>query len=243
MVVETSDAPADHAETAGRVRGIAKNVSLAQPGDPRVRLARAVVELAASKSAPLRLPLGSDTVAAIEAKNAFVAKELADWRAVATSTDFPRELSVARAGSWARAFLHSRRRVSIHRCAAREVIPCPKRKSTTRWSWKAARPASSCVGASARSASASPWSSDAIFLRRACPNIACLPSKNVIHTAKVASYFRRAEEFGMHVDGFHVGMAGVHANKERMASRDSTRCIARSSKRPTRRSSGAPPSS
>lgn len=87
-VVETRAAIADYAETAGRVRSIAKNVSLAQPGDP-VRLARAVVELAGSKSAPLRLPLGSDTVAAIEAKNAFVAKELADWRSVATSTDFP----------------------------------------------------------------------------------------------------------------------------------------------------------
>ena len=30
-----------------------------------------------------------------------------------------------------------------------------------------------------------------------CPNIACLPSKNVIHSAKVASYLRRSEEFGI----------------------------------------------
>ena len=30
-----------------------------------------------------------------------------------------------------------------------------------------------------------------------CPNIACLPSKNIIHSAKVASYFARAEEFGI----------------------------------------------
>jgi pyruvate/2-oxoglutarate dehydrogenase complex dihydrolipoamide dehydrogenase (E3) component len=29
-----------------------------------------------------------------------------------------------------------------------------------------------------------------------CPNIACLPSKNIIHSAKVASYFKRASEFG-----------------------------------------------
>ncbi|EJN13768.1 hypothetical protein PMI42_02670, partial [Bradyrhizobium sp. YR681] len=35
-----------------------------------------------------RLPLGSDTVERIEAKNAFVARELAGWRSVATSTDF-----------------------------------------------------------------------------------------------------------------------------------------------------------
>ena len=32
----------------------------------------------------------------------------------------------------------------------------------------------------------------------ACPNIACLPSqKSVIHSAKVASYLRRTEEFGI----------------------------------------------
>ena len=33
-----------------------------------------------AKNPPLRLPLGSDTVERIEAKNAFVAKELAEWR-------------------------------------------------------------------------------------------------------------------------------------------------------------------
>ncbi len=30
-----------------------------------------------------------------------------------------------------------------------------------------------------------------------CRNIACLPNKNVIHSAKVASYFQRSEEFGI----------------------------------------------
>ena len=28
------------------------------------------------------------------------------------------------------------------------------------------------------------------YLGGSCPNIACLPSKNIIHSAKVASYFR-----------------------------------------------------
>jgi len=37
---------------------------------------------------PVRLPLGPDTVEAIEAKNAFVAQELAEWREVAMSTAF-----------------------------------------------------------------------------------------------------------------------------------------------------------
>ena len=30
-----------------------------------------------------------------------------------------------------------------------------------------------------------------------CPNIACMPSKNIIHSAKAASYIRRSEEFGI----------------------------------------------
>jgi len=30
-----------------------------------------------------------------------------------------------------------------------------------------------------------------------CRKIACLPRKNVIHRAKVASYLRRSEEFGI----------------------------------------------
>jgi hypothetical protein len=36
----------------------------------------------------LRMPFGSDTVATIEAKNAFVAEELNNWRTLAISTDF-----------------------------------------------------------------------------------------------------------------------------------------------------------
>jgi NAD(P)-dependent dehydrogenase (short-subunit alcohol dehydrogenase family) len=86
--VEASGRIADYADTAGMVRSRAKSISLQQPGDP-VRLASAVMDLVRSKQPPLRLPLGSDTVAAIEAKQRFVADELAAWRSVATSTDFP----------------------------------------------------------------------------------------------------------------------------------------------------------
>jgi len=39
------------------------------------------------------------------------------------------------------------------------------------------------------------------YIGGSCPNIACLPSKNVIHSAKVASYFRRSQEFGITHDG------------------------------------------
>src|SRR5215471_14999006 len=38
---------------------------------------------------------------------------------------------------------------------------------------------------------------DRKYIGGSCPNIACLPSKNIIHSAKVASYFRRSKEFGI----------------------------------------------
>jgi NAD(P)-dependent dehydrogenase (short-subunit alcohol dehydrogenase family) len=88
-VVETPTVITDYADTAGKVRAFARSVSLQQPGDP-ARLAQAVVDLTRADRPPLRLPLGSDTVAAIEAKHALVSRELEAWRAVATSTDFPR---------------------------------------------------------------------------------------------------------------------------------------------------------
>src|ERR1700683_3667776 len=42
------------------------------------------------------------------------------------------------------------------------------------------------------------------YIGGSCPNIACLPSKNVLQSARVASYFRRGKEFGLFADGFHV---------------------------------------
>jgi pyruvate/2-oxoglutarate dehydrogenase complex dihydrolipoamide dehydrogenase (E3) component len=49
-----------------------------------------------------------------------------------------------------------------------------------------------------------------------CPNVACLPSKNIIHSAKVASYFRRGEEFGMSTESWHVDMERVRQRKRTM---------------------------
>lgn len=49
-----------------------------------------------------------------------------------------------------------------------------------------------------------------------CPNIACLPTKNVIHSAKVASLMRRSAEFGLSAGEVHVDMEGVRARKRRM---------------------------
>jgi pyruvate/2-oxoglutarate dehydrogenase complex dihydrolipoamide dehydrogenase (E3) component len=56
------------------------------------------------------------------------------------------------------------------------------------------------------------------YIGGSCPNIACLPSKNFVHSAKVASYFQRAPEFGIHIDGFTVDMAEVRERKRTMVS-------------------------
>src|SRR3989441_3821515 len=58
------------------------------------------------------------------------------------------------------------------------------------------------------------------YLGGSCPNIACLPSKNIIHSAKVASYFRRGSEFGISTDGFTVNMSAVRDRKRQMVSAD-----------------------
>jgi pyruvate/2-oxoglutarate dehydrogenase complex dihydrolipoamide dehydrogenase (E3) component len=54
------------------------------------------------------------------------------------------------------------------------------------------------------------------YVGGSCPNIACLPSKNVIQSAKVASYFRRSEEFGITKDNFRINMSAVRDRKRRM---------------------------
>ncbi len=59
---------------------------------------------------------------------------------------------------------------------------------------------------------------DRKYIGGSCPNIACLPSKNIIHSAKVASYFRRSKEFGIAHDGFTIDMSGVRDRKRKMVS-------------------------
>jgi pyruvate/2-oxoglutarate dehydrogenase complex dihydrolipoamide dehydrogenase (E3) component len=57
---------------------------------------------------------------------------------------------------------------------------------------------------------------DRKYIGGSCPNIACLPSKNIIHSAKVASYFRRSKEFGIAHGGFTIDMSGVRERKRTM---------------------------
>lgn len=54
------------------------------------------------------------------------------------------------------------------------------------------------------------------YVGGSCPNIACLPSKNVIHSAKVASQFRRGAEFGVATGDWTVDMAVVRDRKRAM---------------------------
>jgi pyruvate/2-oxoglutarate dehydrogenase complex dihydrolipoamide dehydrogenase (E3) component len=56
------------------------------------------------------------------------------------------------------------------------------------------------------------------YIGGSCPNIACLPSKNVIHSAKVASLVRRSEEFGIPHQDFAVNMSKVRDRKRKMVS-------------------------
>ena len=56
------------------------------------------------------------------------------------------------------------------------------------------------------------------YVGGSCPNIACLPSKNIIHTAQVASYVRRSEEFGIARNDFKLNMATVRERKRKMVS-------------------------
>jgi pyruvate/2-oxoglutarate dehydrogenase complex dihydrolipoamide dehydrogenase (E3) component len=54
------------------------------------------------------------------------------------------------------------------------------------------------------------------YIGGSCPNIACLPSKNIIHSAKVASYFWRSEEFGIFKDNTRIDMSRVRDRKRKM---------------------------
>src|SRR5580700_8150381 len=54
------------------------------------------------------------------------------------------------------------------------------------------------------------------YVGGSCPNIACLPSKNIIHSAKVASLFFRSEEFGISKENVRINMAVVRERKRKM---------------------------
>lgn len=85
-LVKTGVEYGDYAATVGEMRALMAGVNHQPPGDPR-KLAKAFLRLTDSAAPPVRLPLGTDTVAKIVEKNRFVEQELAAWREVALSTD------------------------------------------------------------------------------------------------------------------------------------------------------------
>jgi pyruvate/2-oxoglutarate dehydrogenase complex dihydrolipoamide dehydrogenase (E3) component len=54
------------------------------------------------------------------------------------------------------------------------------------------------------------------LLGGACPNVACLPSKNLIWSAKVIALARRGMEFGLKTEAMSVDMAAVQRRKRAM---------------------------
>jgi NAD(P)-dependent dehydrogenase (short-subunit alcohol dehydrogenase family) len=85
-LVKTRQQIAQYADTVGAMREFAAGANHQQPGDPK-KLAGAILKLVDSDKPPVRLPLGTDTVAWIQKKNRFVEAELAQWIDVANSTD------------------------------------------------------------------------------------------------------------------------------------------------------------
>jgi pyruvate/2-oxoglutarate dehydrogenase complex dihydrolipoamide dehydrogenase (E3) component len=54
------------------------------------------------------------------------------------------------------------------------------------------------------------------YVGGSCPNVACLPSKNIIHTAKVAQLSKQAALFGLHTPEPGIDMQVVRARKRAM---------------------------
>jgi NAD(P)-dependent dehydrogenase (short-subunit alcohol dehydrogenase family) len=86
-LASTGQQIADYAETVGKTRAFVVERNHQQPGNP-TKFALAILKLANAANPPLRLALGTDALQRIADKNAFVAAETAEWRALSKSTDF-----------------------------------------------------------------------------------------------------------------------------------------------------------
>lgn len=76
----------DYSDSGGSARQWADTANHNQLGDPFK--GAAIVAIATSTKPPLRVQLGTDSLARVEAKLAAVASELAAWRILAESTDY-----------------------------------------------------------------------------------------------------------------------------------------------------------
>jgi len=91
---ETAARIDDYRDTVGAMRTFAAGVNHQQPGDPE-KLSKALLQLADSAQPPLRLHLGSDTIARVREKNRFVEQEMAAWLELSLSTDFDQPVKQA----------------------------------------------------------------------------------------------------------------------------------------------------
>jgi NAD(P)-dependent dehydrogenase (short-subunit alcohol dehydrogenase family) len=83
----------DYAGTAGAVRAGAARRNHQQPGDP-AKAAAVIVGITTLPDPPLRIQLGTDAVARVEAKVRHVLSELSAWKNISRSTD--RDVAPAR---------------------------------------------------------------------------------------------------------------------------------------------------
>lgn len=84
----------EYDEVVGTAARMQRDYDGKQPGDP-ARAAQAILKVAAMAHPPLRLPLGSDAVAAIAKADHAKLLELEQWRDLSISTDFANESSLA----------------------------------------------------------------------------------------------------------------------------------------------------
>jgi NAD(P)-dependent dehydrogenase (short-subunit alcohol dehydrogenase family) len=85
----------DYNGTAGASRQWAESNNGGQAGDP-VQGAAAILKIAAVANPPIRLQLGADSLARVEAKLKLVASEMEQWRALAESTAYQPAETAAR---------------------------------------------------------------------------------------------------------------------------------------------------
>ncbi|RCW87896.1 oxidoreductase [Phyllobacterium bourgognense] len=86
---QLSEGRPEYEAVVGRAASMQRELNGRQPGDP-ARAAQVILEVAAMGKPPLRLPLGSDALAAIEQADRAKLEELEHWRALSVSTDYPR---------------------------------------------------------------------------------------------------------------------------------------------------------
>jgi NAD(P)-dependent dehydrogenase (short-subunit alcohol dehydrogenase family) len=77
----------DYDETAGKVRTVVTNLSHSQPGNPAM-LAKGLIEFVDAAHPTVRLPLGSDTILAIEDKLEADSALIEHWRPISVRTDY-----------------------------------------------------------------------------------------------------------------------------------------------------------